>query len=212
MKYQNLLLEQAAASILDQPASDRGSLPDGLLADELHALLVRRNGFFAYDMGLHVLPSAVSNRLGVQHWNAPATWRHHFDELAHGHWFFAQDVFGVQFSVFDDAIHTWDPETGEASPVANSVEEWCAHVVTDSDYLVGAGIAREWQEANRPIEPNERLRPKMPFVLGGKYEASFLYAIDAVKALDFAASIAHQIKGLPDGTPFEVRIEAPPAE
>jgi hypothetical protein len=41
--------------------------------------------------------------------------------------------------------------------------------------------------------------PKIPFVLGGPFEATNLYAADAVKAMRFYGNLASQIRELPDG-------------
>jgi hypothetical protein len=49
-----------------------------------------------------------------------------------------------------------------------------------------------------------RLSPKIPFLIGGKYETNNLYILDFYKRLDVSASIYHQIKDLPDGTPVEI--------
>jgi hypothetical protein len=45
-----------------------------------------------------------------------------------------------------------------------------------------------------------RLVPKIPFVCGGRYEVNNLYPLNEVKGRQFRASIARQIRDLPDGS------------
>ena len=49
------------------------------------------------------------------------------------------------------------------------------------------------------MSPFPSLLPKIPFVFGGKYEIENLYPVDDLKGMLFRASIAKQIRGLPDG-------------
>jgi hypothetical protein len=48
------------------------------------------------------------------------------------------------------------------------------------------------------------LIPKIPFVLGGKYEVDNLYAGNIVDAMRFRASLARQISAIPDGTAITI--------
>ena len=100
------------ASVAGPPLSEnRPDLRlDGERAAELQTLLEARNGFYAFEAALHVLPSDSSDRNGrgqsvcAEFWNAASTWKRAFDGMADGLWFFAEDVFGVQFAVHDDSV------------------------------------------------------------------------------------------------------------
>ena len=62
---------------------------------------------------MHVLPSHSNEyEFGLAEWNSDALWRHEYGEMVDGCLFFAEDVFGGQFCVKDDAIYNFDPETG----------------------------------------------------------------------------------------------------
>jgi hypothetical protein len=51
-----------------------------------------------------------------------------------------------------------------------------------------------------------RLMPQIPFVLGGRFSLSNLFALDAVRAMKTYANLALQIKDLPDGATVNFRV------
>ncbi|WP_217990206.1 hypothetical protein [Pseudomonas indica] len=70
------------------------SLADSL-TDDLLRLLQQRNGFYALENALHVLPTHSNpQEIGLDEWNENALWRNAYKELANGCLFFAEDVFG----------------------------------------------------------------------------------------------------------------------
>jgi hypothetical protein len=194
----------------DRHVEDCG--PDGDIGDQYRNLLRRQNGFFAFDQALQVFPSGRSEiGASVQSWNSTDLWGGEYGDMIEGHWFFAQDVFGVQFSIFEGAIVTFDPETADVSPFASSFQEWAAAVLADNGTAVGARLATRWLQRNGVLRDGQRLAPKVPFILGGRSRIEDLYAADAVQALKFYASLAIQVRDLPDGTPIIWSTESPPA-
>jgi hypothetical protein len=89
--------------------------------DALGSLLALKNGFYAFEGALHVLgePGGPAGR-GLVEWNSQRLWRGAYEGMADGAVFFAEDVFGVQFALRDEAVQTFDPETG-ATDRAGSV-------------------------------------------------------------------------------------------
>src|SRR5689334_16786137 len=84
----------------------------GEYANDFSALLARRNGFYAFESALHVLPSAaIGSEVGMENWNAGDGWRSCYGGMADAGLFFAEDVFGGQFCITKDGICTFDPET-----------------------------------------------------------------------------------------------------
>lgn len=53
---------------------------------------------------------------------------------------------------------------------------------------------------------DERLTPKMPFVIGGEYSLKNIYVNKFEKIISFNSNLAKQIKNLPDGTKVEIQI------
>jgi len=130
------------------------------LGDELATVLSRGNGFYAFESALHVRASGPTpGEPSLQEWNAEDLWRGAFGARGEGHLFFAEDVFGGQFSMKDEHIFTFDPETGDATMLASSLEEWADHVLFDYEVLTGYPIAHDWQQRHGSLPAGARLRP-----------------------------------------------------
>lgn len=188
---------ESAAAVDGQPFS----------VDLIEAMLSRVNGFYAFESALHVFPlSGRPGAFGIDSWNEPGLWRDLYRGMADDFLFFAEDIFGGQFALKGDLIYSFDPETGEAVQVAESVDEWARKILDDFEVMTGYPVAHQWQVANGPVRPGDRLVPKRPFVLGGEYSVSNLVVMDAVKGMRFRGELAVQIRDLPDGASITFKI------
>lgn len=179
----------------------------GRIGSELNSLLGHVNGFYAFESALHVFPaSSTGPSTGLQDWNASGLWRDAYSGMAEGYLFFAEDIFGGQFAIKDEVIYSFDPETGESSPVAESLEGWADAVLGDYEFLTGFPVAHEWQSLNGAIEDGARLIPKRPFVLGGEFSVENLYFLESVKAMRLRGDLAVQLRDLPDGATVKFKI------
>ena len=193
------------------PATGAGSAP--ILAGrgdrglELLEVLRARNGFYAFFSALHVFPlGKAGSEVDLESWNAEALWRDAYAHLATGCLFFAEDIFGGQFCIKNDAVLVFDPETGEQTRSGGTLEEWAQQVLLEHDSLCGTPLAREWQERYGALSPGRRLIPKMPFVLGGEFALENLYAGDPVEGLRFRGALAQHLRSIPDGTPIRFKV------
>jgi hypothetical protein len=118
------------ASISSEPLSvEAPDLPKGLLsgcsprlAQEYADLLRRKNGFFAFESALHLLPASKRAKgYDVQSWNDSHGWIADYGYAANACLFFAEDVFGEQFALKDEAVQRFDPETARFTPIAESL-------------------------------------------------------------------------------------------
>jgi hypothetical protein len=180
----------------------------GHLGKELLEVLRKRNGFYAFESSLHVLPLGKSREtLTLGYWNDPHGWRQEFGKLIPSDLvFFAEDAFGNQFAFGQDGVSLFYPEFAEVEHLTDSLEEWAKLILSDWRGYTGYDLAHEWQLANGPLQERQRLLPKVPFVIGGKYEIANLYAGDILQAMRFRASLASQIANLPDGTAVRMRV------
>lgn len=178
----------------------------GSLANELLAFLAVKNGFYAFESALVVLPADIDHEMGLERWNSLSGWRAEYGSLADGCLFFAMDAFGGQFCIADSRVLLFDPETARKEPVADDIAGWESRILEDYRVLTAWPLAHEWQEHNRPLTLRERLVPTTPFVLGGEFVHTNLHAVDAAKAMGFYGNLATQIHGLPDGTPIQLKI------
>jgi hypothetical protein len=161
------------------------AFPASRLGRELKEFLDAFNGLLAYESALW-MRSATDRPRGLTDWNGSNGWRHDYEEMATGLFFFAEDVFGAQFAAAGDAIVSFDPETGQVQPLAS-----------------GFPLAHEWQLRHRPLAIGERLIPKVPFVLGGEFTVDNLFVMRADRGMKLRANLAVQIRDLPDGTEIE---------
>lgn len=193
---------------IDSP-NDPGS--HGPRRRELGEMLVRKNGFYCFEGALHVFPSGTStypSERSLEAWNAEDLWRNEYEGLTAGLIFFAEDTFGVQFTISGDDIVTFDPESGQISRLAGTLEEWAGQLLEEYNQLTGFPVAHAWQLAHGPIPSGKRLLPKVPFILGGEYAEANLFAVDAVEGMRYRGDLWRQIRDLPDGA--QVRLKALP--
>ncbi|MFQ6142198.1 hypothetical protein ACLMNJ_03855 [Streptomyces seoulensis] len=180
---------------------------EGRIGSDLNALLGRVNGFYAFESALHVFPvNSTGHSVDLEKWNASGLWRDAYGGMAEGCLFFAEDIFGGQFAIKDEVIYSFDPETGEDSPIAESLEDWADAILGDYEFLTGFPVAHEWQSLNGSIEDGLRLIPKRPFVLGGEFSARNMYVLDSVKAMRLRGDLAMQLRDLPDGATVKFKI------
>jgi hypothetical protein len=208
----------------------------GSLADELVELLQERNGFYAFEHALHVLPSncvnskvelgtevdqvqtgrlllsqddqgrPVGRPMDLERWNMEMLWRSEFGTATEELLFFAEDVFGEQFALSRGKVWRFNPESGERNEFAPDLDEWAKKILADYSYETGYELAHNWQQQHGQLIEGQRLIPKIPFIIGGNYEADNLFALDAVKGMRYRADICKQIRDLPDGAPIQLKV------
>jgi hypothetical protein len=175
--------------------------PLNKISIELMNLLQKRNGFYAFESALHVFPFQTNEKvIGLQEWNSPKVWLKEYQDLVSGFFFFAEDIFGSQFCIGHDGIYLFDPETAEVEFIASDLEEWAQKILSNYNFYTGHEFAHAWQAKNGNLSIGMRLIPKTPFVAGGSYAVENLFPLDSVRAMQLRASLALQIRDLPDGT------------
>lgn len=180
----------------------------GSLGEELAQVLSQRNGFYAYESALLVRPLTRANSpLGLVEWNVDDLWKGKYHEDLADALFFAEDAFGVQFCIRDRRVYTFDPETASFESLSDSFSGWAEALLMDYDLRTGYSVCHTWQIKNEPLSPGMRLLPKVPFVCGGKYDADNLYELNEVEGMLFRASIANQLRDVPDGGQVVLKIQ-----
>lgn len=180
----------------------------GSMVEELYSFLSKKNGFLAFESALHVFPANNLNGvMNLETWNSDELWRKNYGTLAENCLFFAEDIFGGQFCIFNNKIYSFDPETGNKEVVGDNIEQWAKLILEDYNVLTGFSLAHQWQQEHGILPINKRLLPKIPFVAGGRFTVDNLYSVDSVKGMKVRADIAQQIHDLPDGTKITVRVD-----
>ena len=203
------ILKVGGPSICSQPPiiCDLVDNLAGSLRNQLLDVLKEKNGFYAFESALHVLPAQTTDgHIGLDVWNDPSLWKSAFDGLADDLLFFAEDIFGGQFCIKEGAVYSFEPETAELTPVADELNGWATAILSNYEVMTGYPIAHRWQEVYGQVPNGKRLVPKTPFVLGGEYAVENLYLLDATRAMQLMGDIATQIKNLPEGSKIKFRI------
>jgi hypothetical protein len=198
-----------ATKVLPSMSAQSGQMGNEFF-QKLVQMLSAKNGFYAFEGALHVLPWIDSptqdHVLGLQAWNEKKLWRDWYQGITDGLFFFAEDVFGGQFAVRGNEIVSFEPETGEIEVLALSFDQWAAEVMRDYVRLTGYSLAHSWQLVNGPIPIGKRLLPKIPFILGGQYVDNNLYAVDAVKGMRYRGEVWGQLRDLPEGAQVRLKV------
>ena len=164
--------------------------------------LEARNGFYAFESALHVLPLGDScEAMELLEWNLPSTWkcfyqREHLENVT----CFASDIFGDQFCLYAEGFGKLDAETGRIEAISESFEGWAKAILSQPDYHLGYALAHDWQKRNGPIKSGYRLIPKLFFVCGGEFSVNNLYEVDALTAMRLRGDLATQLHDTPDGS------------
>ncbi len=170
-------------------------------------MLSLKNGFYAFEGALHVYSDwGAPSEPGLVEWNADSLWKSEYQGMAKGLLCFAEDVVGMQFCLKDGGVSRFDPETGEVEVMAPDPEHWAEMILGDHELWTGFRLAHEWQEDHKPLPVGSRLVPITPFVLGGEFTSKNLHVLEAVKGMRYRASIAVQIRDLPDGASVNLRV------
>jgi len=170
-------------------------------------VLKLRNGFYAFESALMMRPySQKCFPMGIVEWNDPKGWKANYDIDLSSECFFAEDIFGEQFSARNDGIAKFDPETGESKLIAANLDEWASKIIDDYPQTTGQPLAHSWQAIHGPLRAGQRLVPKLPFVLGGEFSLTNLAAMNESEMMEVRSKIANQIAGLTEGAKIEFQI------
>jgi hypothetical protein len=134
------LLEISSPALCPPLHESRASSPR---QSEIAALCKRKNGFYAFESALHVFPigEEACRHTTAEQWNDVVRWKECFTGAADDVWCFAEDVFGEQFGFRGEEVVSFNPESGEVTTLADSLEDWACQILTDYEFLTGYPIA-----------------------------------------------------------------------
>jgi hypothetical protein len=206
------LLSVSSEALGSKPDAFPSVLREYSLGAELFHMLEQKNGFYAFEYALHVLPLSSDPEAGLEGWNAESLWRNGYEDLAGGLLFFAEDILQDQFclSKKQSGVYRFHAETGQTNLMATSIEEWARVILSDYRTQTCWPLVHEWQEKNGRLPLGKRLMPKTPFFLGGEYKVENLYAGNPLEGMRLKADIAMQTRNLPEGAKVRLKIAEKP--
>jgi hypothetical protein len=132
-----------------------------LLRSQFVELLSEKNGFYAFESALHVLPSnCPTETMDIERWNDAKLWKGLYNDLTRDCLFFGEDIFCNQFGVRQGQICRFEPESGELQQIAADLEQWAKRILDDYDYETGYAIAKKWQEIHGPLSRGDETVPE----------------------------------------------------
>jgi len=175
---------------------------------DLQQLLAQRNGFVAFRGGLHVRGACLE-----PHWHSlraamegPESFAERYRVVKAGDVPFAQSVFGDQFILRGTKVFKLDSYADQLEPVADDLTGFFFKVQEDPIALLALGHLAQFEGTGETLRPGELLMEWPPFVVEGSEKGVTLRRIPAAERLEFLADIAHQLRGVADGTKVEFKI------
>jgi hypothetical protein len=188
------------------PAFDDAALMTEL-PSPLAALLVEENGTIAFGGGLHIrgaclTPAWHSLRAA---WKGQESVMSRYPAVLAGDVPFAQDALGDQFLLRDNTVLRLSGETGELLSIADSLEHFLVEVGRDPVGFLSLEPLILFERSGGQLAPGQLLNVYPPFCT--RHEGEYSYrSILAADRLAFLASLAAQVRSMPDGTPVRFEI------
>lgn len=165
------------------------------------------NGGYFYEQALHIYSYCRDYSFhNIEEVNSLL--QYEYGDIIDGLISFGQDLFGNQFcfNTIEKNVTFFNVETGDRNVVASNFEDWINVINNELDYFTGINVLKTWYLDNNQLALNERLCPKIPFIIGGEFKVENLYAGEFPAFIKAYANIARQIHNLPDGTKIEIKI------
>lgn len=178
--------------------------------DYFNFIIESKNGGFFYTQSLHLYGfSGVHKFNDIDYVNS--LFRTEYNEIFKDLISFGQDLFGNQFcfDLAENNIIFFDSETGERQTIASDYLGWMKILNERVEYFSGVNILKSWL-LNNQFNFDQRLCPKIPFLMGGEFIEGNLYAGRFPDYIRAYANIANQVFGLPEGTKIQLNINRKP--
>lgn len=188
------------------PAFDDAELLDQL-PPELAALLLRTNGLVAFGGGLHIRgacrePPWHSLRAA---WLGSECFALRYPAIQPTDIPFAEDALGDQFLLRDAVVHRLAAETGDVESLGVGLTEFLENAQRAPVECLGLEPLVAFEQSGGRLEPGQLLSVYPPYVAAHEGERS-MRAIPAIDRLGFLASLAKQIRDLPDGAQLQIKV------
>jgi hypothetical protein len=174
----------------------------------LSNVLATRNGCIAWQGALHVRgwclePAWHSIQLA---WHGPDSFHDLYSEVEASDIPFAEDAFGDQYLVRGKSVIRMDGETGDLSVVADALDAFFAHLIADASGALGFEPTDLVREIGGPLQPGQLVSVYPPFVFRESADGVSLRPIPALDRRRALASLAKQLRDLPDGSMVDIKI------
>jgi hypothetical protein len=179
------------------------------LPASLAAIILEENGVVAFGGGFHIRgachnPPWHSLR---EAWRGSSAFHCNYPNLRPTDIPFAEDALGDQFVLREEVVHRLATETGDLQSLATDVVTFIAQIEADPITTLSLEPLVAFERTGGRLEPGQLLSVYPPYCVGAEGARSFR-AIASSDRLDFLASLARQIRDLPDGTAIRLEFES----
>ncbi len=184
--------------------------PSGAPGTPHRALLEEANGAWLFDGALHLFGACAQPAWhSLAAWNAPATWRDAYGQLAEGLTFFAEDAFGDQYaySGHGGEVVVFEAELGRAAHAAPSFVAWLEAMQAAPEAVLPIDLVRAQAAAGRRPAPGMQYIAYPPLFSVEAKDGVEIGQVDAVEAMRYRGQLARQIQGLPPGTQIRIVLD-----
>jgi hypothetical protein len=172
-------------------------------------LLSNRNGFIAFDGGLHMRGACLeppwhSIRAVLE---GPDAIHLLFSEIRPDDIPFGQDALGDQFVLREGIVHRLDAEAGDLASSELDFNGFLAAAAADPVAFLALQPLLNFHELGGTLAPGQLLSAYPPFVFKESGGQSDLRAIPAVERLRFLSQLARNVRDAPDGTRIQFKVK-----
>ncbi len=169
------------------------------LPHRLVSVLAEANGFIVHEGALHfrgasLTPDWHSLRYA---WRGPSAFHTLYESVMTSDIPFAQDQFGDQFLLRNNAVFRLSAETGEVDQLAESLDAFFRRLAEDIEGFLNI-------ELGKTMQPGQLLLAYPPFIFKESGSGALLKPMQTGQVIAFHADLARQIKEVPDGGRIEI--------
>lgn len=183
----------------------------GRLPVEYRDLLARANGYVAYHGGLHVRGACIAPEWHSLRaaWEGERALHRLFPAVSPDDIPFGEDALGDQYLVRADVVHRLAAETGEVESLGVDLVGFDSAVRSDPIAYLHLAPLEAFRAKGGTLEPGQLLSVYPPYVFNESAPGVSFRAISATDRIGFLASLAAQLRDIPDGTAVRFAIKPP---
>ena len=192
------------------PPIDDLAILERLPAEYRH-LLTRANGYVAYNGGLHVRGACV-----VPEWHSlRAAWEGEralhrlFPAVTPDDIPFGQDALGDQYLLRAEVVHRLAGETGEVESLGVDLAAFDSAVRSNPVAYLSLAPLEAFRAEGGTLEPGQLLSVYPPYVFKESAAGVSFRATSAAARIEYLASLAAQLRGIPEGAEVRFTIDPP---
>jgi hypothetical protein len=175
---------------------------------EYRELLKRANGYVAYHGGLHVRGACLSPEWHSLRaaWEGSRALHRPYPSVSPSDVPFAEDALGDQFLIRAGVVQRLQAEVGQVQSLGVDLAAFDAAVRADPDEYLGLQPLAQFRAEGGRLEPGQLLSVYPPFCVAESANGVSLRAVAAADRIGFLASLAAQLRDLPDGAAVDFQV------